>query len=157
MASIGDWIGERRMTLSDKPIQSYNDSYRRPQRAWLRTGKSEFGHTQRRYLSQSFASNIGNLNRERFGARSGCLVVFRLDKKLYCLILGKNHRHSVPRELLDYGVTHISTTGHWQKAIQGRVPGETIWITTGPGLPRPCGRNVSIIIEAVLAPKDFKI
>lgn len=60
--------------------------------------------------------------------------------------------HDVPEDLLAQGVKHIGSPGQWSKALRGRVSGETLWINTGPGLPKPFGRRVQIVIEAVLRP-----
>lgn len=141
------------MTPMEKPTPRNKDTYRKPQRAWLRTGSGDFGFTKPKYQNQGYSGRIGNLDRKKAGAQHGFLVVFRLDEASYCLVLGEiSSRDDMPEDLLEQGVIHITTPGHWSKALRGRVPDEPLWINSGPGLPRPFGRRVQIIIEEVLQP-----
>ena len=134
---------------SNKPTQSYDTHFRNSQRAWLRTGDTEFGTTKpkhRRSETQSF----GNLDRKRGGIQSGHLVVFAHGTQAFCFRYGDTlSKDELPPDMLEQGILVISKACQWATAVRGRVEGESLWIITGPGLPKPYGRRIEVTILSI--------
>lgn len=129
------------------PTQPGGSYFHRPQRAWHRTGR-----TDRRSgpnPSARVADQYGNVNRKRFGAQAGSVLILLIDGREWAVRLPYKGEQTRTAEA---GAVRV-LSGSVAKALQGRLPGEEVWLITGNGLPKPYGRRVQVrVLEVTPAP-----